>query len=209
MAERDRLARDPANHVCRSQLMRRVAHTELRRHGKRFDRTGDRGNLVGQTLQVERRDLGPVRIVATHQNDRRIVAERLAEACTFEHFTVEADDHRTDRAAFPLHQRVRRQRGGQRDQLNPLGEYTRRLQHRIDRPANADGQIVMRRWRFGRGNDRAVVFVEHDGIGVGTAGVDTEEHPHTLQRWHGRPRVGQARAITQGTTAGTRPSVRG
>ncbi|CAB4556193.1 unannotated protein [freshwater metagenome] len=175
VARRHRRPGDLADHGRSGTLVRRVAHAELRHHRKAVHAVGHRGDLGAQPVEVERGSLAAVGVVTARQQDGRVAGERVAQAAALDHLVVEADDHRGDRTAGSLHERVGGERGGERHQLDAGRIDAGRVHRTVDRSGDADAEVVVRGRRLRLGDHDPRVLVVDDGVGVRATGVDAEQ----------------------------------
>jgi len=183
VAARHRLAGQFLDEAAHPQLMRRIAHAEVTRNGKRFH-----GLAAGQDRRpgrflVQGRDFIPQPVVTAFQVHDIGGGEIVFEPPLLDQFGIVADEQQTDRAAVSFSQRVGRQRRRKSDKRHIFRRKGGSLslgdgKHRADRAADADRQIMARRQRLGARQHGARLVVHQNGIGVGAAGINAKRKLH-------------------------------
>ncbi len=119
--------------------------------------------------------------MAAADQNLRVRAQSLGQARPGRVRRIEADHHQPDPAAIPLDQRIGRQRRRQRDQRHLLGRDAALRHRRVDRAADAAGQIVARGQTLGLGDQRRRSLTDprlaqDRRVGVGAARIDAQKH---------------------------------
>ena len=187
MAAGDRAIGLGQDSIADLDLVARVAHAELRRHGEGIDVRGGvedrRHDLVG----VERVSLVAVGGVTTRRQDQLVVVERCPETGTVHRVLVEADEDQAGPAPLVLDECVRRERGRQRDQADRIGTEARVRERAVDRTADPDREIVVGGRCLCRAEHLAIGVGVHHSVGVGPARVDAEYVGHRRKCATGQP----------------------
>ncbi len=166
-----------AHQVAHPELVGRVAHAEVARHGEGLDGVGvacDRG--AGGGL-VEGRLLVAQGAVAAGDEGQGIAADGGRQGGALEGLLVVADQQQADRVALALDHRVGRQGGGEGDQPHVLGRPP--VEDAFHDLADAERQVVLGGQRLGRGHDARGLVVEN-GVAIGAAGIDSQKHGRVL-----------------------------
>ena len=191
------------HHFPHRHLVGVVAHGEVARDRERGDLRRMRFDGRAHGIEIERCLLVAGGAVAAGDEDHRIGSERLAQAGAFEDAGRLAHQQQTDRAAVALDQGVGCQRRRKRHQHHRLGR--RFTQHRVHRAAHADGEILACRQRLGRAQ-HALAIIEQHRVGVGSAGVYSEQDGHRripVRSRRGANSAGQAARHAIGASADT------
>ena len=179
----DRLAGAGHDQVAHGVFVRGIAHGKGRCDGKRVDLARDALQRGFERRQVQRHRRIAVVVVATGDDLDRDARKRLGYAGAFDHRGIEAHQHHADRAAMAFDHRVGGQRGGHRNQPDvAAAQPLRQLRHRLrDCFGHADGEVALGGDGLGTGQHLVPVRLDDGGVGIGAAGVDTDQVGNDLR----------------------------
>ncbi len=166
---------DDARHL---QFMRGIAGGELTCNCKAAD-VGCLGlQKTAKSGGIQWRRLPACVVVAACKNQRRIALERVAQTVPIQICLGKADIDQRHASALTFNQRIGCQCRRQRRQRDLGWRHSSLRQHRLNRFADTNRQILPGCQGFRRGKHMRLITDQHR-IGIGSAGIDPQKQCHS------------------------------